>query len=125
MLKEQWAKLTQINSDVNRRPGKTDMARYGLEDFWTEIDDLGGDCEDFALEKRRRLLLAGWPREVVNLATCYTESGEYHAVLLIDDDQGVYVLDNRHRDVMPWAAVPYRWAKRQVGGGPQWENIAA
>lgn len=72
-------------------------------DRW-EIEPAAGDCDDFALTKKHRLIAAGWPRERLRFATVATESDEYHAVLLVDA-AGPLVLDNRFDDVLPWARL--------------------
>lgn len=88
-------------------------------DRW-EIEPAAGDCEDFALTKKRRLIAAGWPGERLRFATVATESDEYHAVLLVDAAAGPLVLDNRFDEVLPWArleAFGYRLIAVE-GAGP-------
>lgn len=109
-----WATLRSVNRSVNGHSYKTDMQRYGREEFWAEIDQ-GGDCEDYALEKRRRLLAAGVPLDALKIAICRTETGEGHAVLMIDTNKGAYVLDNRRQNPTPWEQLPYQWLMRQRG----------
>ena len=41
----------------------TDMDHWGVVERWNYPDDGYGDCEDYALEKRKLLMQAGWPRE--------------------------------------------------------------
>ncbi len=123
---ERWDELERVNSRVNELPGVVDLARWGVPEFWIEIDQLGGDCEDFALRKRRELLDLGWPVSALRLAECETETGERHAVLTIDAECGTYVLDNRFPDVEPWRSTPmrgYRWIRRQAAGGRGWVAI--
>jgi predicted transglutaminase-like cysteine proteinase len=42
-----------VNSEVRQ---VTDRSQYGREDIWGLPTARGGDCEDFALEKKRRLI---------------------------------------------------------------------
>lgn len=119
-----WRQLAQVNETVNRLPYRVDLERYGRPEFWTEIDAAGGDCEDFALGKRRRLRELGWPEESLRLATC-TYHGDGHAVLTVDTDAGVWVLDNRYTDPQPWAVLPYKWIERQAATGLGWVTIPA
>lgn len=101
-LPPNWRKIAeQVNAEVNALPYKTDRERYGVAEFWEVADASGGDCEDYALAKLRRLYRAGFPIERLRLATCYVE-GEHiprhlrgHAVLVIDAPDDFYVLDNR------------------------------
>ncbi|MEW6020171.1 MAG: transglutaminase-like cysteine peptidase [Pseudomonadota bacterium] len=127
------AQLATVNSQVNRLPYRADPALYGRPDFWTDIEAAGaGDCEDYALAKRRLLLADGWPVSAVRLATCWTEREEYHAVLTVDlqgpDGAETWVLDNRFGRVQQAAdltRIGYRWDRRQSAAGRGWVAIAA
>lgn len=116
-----WAELSLINSAVNRLPYKDDVDLYHQEDFWERITTKGGDCEDYALEKRVRLLKKGWPLEALRLTVCLDETGVGHAVLAVDTSKGTMVLDNRHDRPMPWDSLPYYWIMQQEGQG--WVNV--
>src|SRR5262249_37116699 len=55
--------LKHINVAVNTRvKPMTDMEHWGVVERWNYPDDGYGDCEDYALEKRKLLMQAGWPR---------------------------------------------------------------
>jgi predicted transglutaminase-like cysteine proteinase len=128
---DRWAELIKVNTEVNALPYKTDMALYGQPEFWAIIGAAGGDCEDFALGKRARLLALGWPIEALRLCTCTAETGEAHAVLSVDavsgGAPGTWVLDNRFAEVQAWGdlqAYGYRFIERQAAGGPSWVSVA-
>ena len=53
-----WAAMVRINRTVNAFAYITD----GANDLWRYPQSGGGDCEDLALEKRRRLVGAGLSR---------------------------------------------------------------
>jgi predicted transglutaminase-like cysteine proteinase len=107
--------LEEVNREVNAFPYKSDPELYKREEFWTEINAAGGDCEDFAIAKLRRLLERGWPIERLRLACCYTEkvgarpgdinnqSGTrgFHAVLIVSADEEDWMLDNRFEKPIP------------------------
>lgn len=100
--------LYEVN---HRRNGSirwvSDRDKYGKLDHWTEATT-EGDCEDFALAKRRDLLdmgVAPWRMKLV--VYWEPEAGEYHAVLAVEVRHGLsYVLDNRTNAlrVAPWRA---------------------
>ena len=116
--------LIRVNETVNRSVGyKTDIELYGTDELWT-VANREGDCEDYALTKRRLLLGLGWPLETLRLATCWVETGEYHAVLTADHDGQTWVLDNRHKSPRRWDRLPYRWHKRQKAGGTGWVIVS-
>jgi predicted transglutaminase-like cysteine proteinase len=108
--------LRLVNAKVNLLPY---VAEVG--DDWTPIAAAGGDCDSYATAKYERLAAIGWPREWLRLATCYVETGEYHAVLLADLDGRTWVLDNRHPWPTEFSLLPYRWHKLQIAGTRQWE----
>ena len=91
---------------------------------WDYPTDGTGDCNRFALAKRRTLLAQGWPREAVLLATAITERGEGHLVVVARTDRGDLVLDNRLAPVVDWTALPYRWISIQSAQSPvRWLSI--
>lgn len=80
-----------------------------------------GDCEDFALEKQRRLFALGWGSADARLALGKTPAGEGHAVLIA---RGL-VLDNRHDQIVPPAGADLAWLKIQTAADPMiWERYA-
>jgi predicted transglutaminase-like cysteine proteinase len=91
---------------------------------WDYPTDGTGDCNKFALEKRRELIAQGWPPEALLLTTATTERGEGHLVLVARTDQGDLVLDNRLAPVVDWTVLPYRWISIQSQQSPvQWVSI--
>ena len=107
------AELERVQIAVNRRIFYTrDSANYGRRDYWN-YPFLFGDCEDFALEKRRRLIGLGWPRSALLLTTVRMRSGSRHVVLAVVTDQGERVLDNYADSVVAWQALDYEWLGRQ------------
>ncbi|MCH9050004.1 MAG: transglutaminase-like cysteine peptidase, partial [Proteobacteria bacterium] len=59
---ERRGELERVQSDVNRRiTSVEDIDQYGWREHWTYPDTGAGDCEDYALEKRRQLIAGGWP----------------------------------------------------------------
>jgi len=93
---------------------------------WEYPVDGRGDCNKYALEKRRELLAMGWPREALLLTTALTEHGEGHLVLVVTTSRGDKVLDNRINRVVDWRELPYRWVARQSPSTlTRWVSIAS
>ena len=104
----------QINSEVNQSTKyRTDRDLYGKPDFWT-IADGEGDCEDFALAKRKRFIEQGFG-DYVRLATAWVQQEGYHAVLIVTTSSGDYVLDNMHPLPMRRQELNYVWSRIQQG----------
>jgi predicted transglutaminase-like cysteine proteinase len=70
-----------------------------------------GDCEDFALTKRRKLIQQGIPASALRIAVAMTPSGEGHAVLLVRTRAGDFVLDNRTNRMLKWNQTDLSWVK--------------
>ena len=83
-----------------------------------------GDCEDYALEKRRRLIEAGVSAEALSMAVVVTRRGERHAVLVVAFESGDVVLDNLTPWPTPWADLGYTWIERQVGSSNAWTTVS-
>ncbi len=123
--RDQLKLLNQVNQSVNRDVHKaSDLDLYGMPEYWSlprVIDGKKyGDCEDYALEKRRQLLEAGVPESALSLAVAVTARGESHAVLMISLKSGDWVLDNLTPWATPWEDLNYRWVERQVPGTALW-----
>ncbi len=127
--REQLKLLNKVNQTVNRDVKKaSDLDLYGQPEYWSLprlIDGkLYGDCEDYALEKRRQLITAGVPESALSLAVAVTARGESHAVLMISLKSGDWVLDNLTPWATPWEDLNYRWVERQVPGTALWTSAA-
>jgi predicted transglutaminase-like cysteine proteinase len=75
--------------------------RYRAEsgDKWS-VNVSSGDCEDYALTKRARLMKMGYPASALRMAVGHV-SGVYHAVLVVKTKKGAFVLDNLTDEVLP------------------------
>ena len=104
--------LDSINRHVNSAvTAITDQNYYGQREVWTYPDKGFGDCEDFALEKRRELMQQGWPASSLRMALVRQRNGEAHAVLVANTDSGDFVLDNLVADVLDWSQTSYKFVK--------------
>lgn len=125
--REQLKLLNQVNQAVNREVKKaSDLDLYGQPEYWSlprlVNGKLYGDCEDYALEKRRQLMAVGVPESALSLAVAITARGESHAVLMISLKSGDWVLDNLTPWATPWEDLNYRWVQRQVPGTALWTS---
>lgn len=110
----QWLALQEVNEAVNRaiRP-MDDQQHYGRAEYWNIPTDGFGDCEDYALTKRRDLMAAGFPAPALRIAVVLTWRNERHAVLTVATDRGDYVLDNLTSTIHNWDDTDYQWIERQ------------
>jgi predicted transglutaminase-like cysteine proteinase len=110
---ERLSELDDVNRTVNREiEPATDMEIYGVNELWT-LPAKRGDCEDFALLKRHRLIEHGWPAGALLMTVVRDEKNEGHAVLTARTSQGDFVLDNKVESVRLWNQTPYHFVMRQ------------
>ena len=75
---KEMLQLKNVNSSVNRTMvGRNDPRNELNGDVW-KVNVRSGDCEDFALTKRSRLIAMGWSSRALRIATAFTPSGEGH-----------------------------------------------
>jgi predicted transglutaminase-like cysteine proteinase len=121
--------IKAVNDKVNRMLiPDTDANIYKTNDYW-EAPELKrgarGDCEDFALVKRRLLIAAGVPATSLSLAIVKTRYHEDHAVLVISTSEGEFVLDSLNSEIRPWQTTDYTWISRQAPGDDlKWVSLA-
>jgi predicted transglutaminase-like cysteine proteinase len=119
-----WQQLLAVNAGVNQAVVPvTDQELYQVAEFWTYPNGYG-DCEDYALAKRRELINAGWPASTLLMAVVKQANGEGHAVLMVRTDRGDLVLDNQIGTVDLWSQTPYKFIKRQSqANAGQWVDM--
>jgi predicted transglutaminase-like cysteine proteinase len=115
----QWQEIAQLNRSVNAAiQPVSDLEHWGFEDQWDYPTDGKGDCEDYALFKRKLLITAGYPRQALLMTVVRDEAGEGHAVLTLVSNQGDYILDNKTNAIRLWSATRYQFIKRQSPEDP-------
>lgn len=109
-----------VNAEINARiEYRTDQEVWGVEEAWRlplSISGVSvGDCEDYALEKRRALINHGVSADRLSIATVWSAATGDHAVLVVRTDEADYVLDNAVDEILPVGATRYRWNLIQTG----------
>lgn len=115
MTPELWDRIVAVNVAVNKAvTPMSDRELYGLDEVWAYPDEGKGDCEDYALEKRRQLNSSGISLSNLLITVVRKSDGEGHAVLAVRSDKGDFILDNLSDEVKPWRETGYRYLKRQA-----------
>lgn len=119
-----WETLARVNRQVNAaiKP-MTDMEHWGVVDHWGFAEDGYGDCEDYQLVKRERLVAAGFPRRALRMTAVIDRDGEPHAVMMVRTNQGDFVLDNKRDAILPWRQTGYIYLQREGSTGSTWVSI--
>jgi predicted transglutaminase-like cysteine proteinase len=120
-----WRQLTSVTTRVNANvKPMNDSDIYGKDEVWAYPDKGVGDCEDYVLEKRRRLSRLGISLANLLITVVRKPDGEGHAVLTVRTSKGDYVLDNLTDKVRAWDQTGYRFLKRQASENTgRWVSI--
>jgi predicted transglutaminase-like cysteine proteinase len=118
------SELETINRLVNTAiTPATDLELYGREEYWTLPTD-SGDCEDYALLKRKMLIERGWPSSALLMTVVRDERGDGHAILTARTTRGDFILDNKVADVRIWYRTGYHYVMRQSYVNPRmWMSL--
>lgn len=115
--------IYRVNRRINRAiiPAE-DQLVYGEADKWAMPLSYRngqlyavGDCEDYALEKRRALIDSGIDPRALALAIVHKEEVGLHAVLILYTDEGDLVLDNLTGQLRTPAESGYEFILVQSG----------
>lgn len=116
-----------INSRANRsiRP-VSDFNQYRVMERWSLPSNRGGDCEDYALYKKRELIAAGIPAEQLLIAVVLDRKRQSHAVLILRTGTQDLVLDNMNSRILPWQKTGYTFLRLQDPRQPaRWVSVMA
>ena len=121
-LPEMRTTIDAANKEVNARcTFAPDLEWRGEENIWSFPFRGRGDCEDFALEKRRLLASVGIPRAAMTLAIVHHATQLYsHVVLLIETQGGTFVLDNLNDQIACWSEAHFYFEGRERTDG-RWD----
>ena len=117
---EQLDYAVKLNRQINRQVRAiSDQAQYGRTEYWSLPTTRGGDCEDFALLKKKHLIAAGLDPQALLISTVLDRNRNAHAVLVIRTAQGDYILDNLRNDVKHWRQTGYTFLRMQDPTDPR------
>jgi predicted transglutaminase-like cysteine proteinase len=121
---EKWDLLNTVNAYTNGKiKPQSDQELYHTAEKWA-YPTTAGDCEDYALLKKRYLQGLGISADELLITVLLDEKGEGHAVLTVVTTKGDFILDNRRDEVLNWEATNYRFLKRQSQKDPtQWVSL--
>jgi predicted transglutaminase-like cysteine proteinase len=122
LTKIRKTELKKVNRGINRtiKPHKN-LDGVMMEEWL--IGPLAGDCNDYAVTKRHKLLALGWPSQSLLLSEVVVPSGAHHLVLVVRTRDEDLVLDNLNRDVRPASQIHYKWLRAQQPKNPKLWSI--
>ena len=111
------ATLEAVNTSVNRSIKPLRERR----DVWS-LNPARGDCDDYVMTKRHRLIKAGIPSGALRVAVVRTWSGEGHAILVVKTTAGDLVLDNLRKTIVKRSQAGYRAVSMASADPYSWNN---
>ena len=122
---EQLELAIRLNRQINRQVRSiSDQAQYSTAEHWALPTAQGGDCEDFALIKKKRLIEAGLDPRMLLVSTVLDRQRNAHAVLVMRTSQGDFILDNLRDEVLHWRQTGYTFLRMQDPGNPaRWTAV--
>ncbi|QRF54349.1 hypothetical protein D4A92_22795 (plasmid) [Rhizobium rosettiformans] len=107
--------IRSVNASVNREITPTREKR----DIWS-VNVKKGDCDDYVMTKRQRLIRAGIPSSALRIAVVRTRMGEGHAVLIVKTTEGDFVLDNLRKSIVKRNVTGYQYVSVSSGNPLKW-----
>lgn len=97
-------KIHKVNEYANLSPYVLDKDNYDIDDYWATPDEFlehHGDCEDFAIIKMLSLKQLGFDVDRMRVVVVQdTNLRIPHAVMSIDMDGDILILDNQIKEVI-------------------------
>jgi predicted transglutaminase-like cysteine proteinase len=109
--------LQTVNSKVNRAI----QPRRDVRDVWS-ASTRRGDCDDYVMTKRRRLMQAGLPASALRVAIVRTRRGEGHSILIVNTSAGELVLDNLRSGIVRSSETGYRFVSVSTADPLRWRR---
>lgn len=119
LTEQRWADLKEVNNTVNSSISPEPNTEGLAAEKWL-INPARGDCNDYAVSKRSRLLARGWPARSLLLSEVVTSWGEHHLILVVRTSAGDLMLDNLTSQIRAWTRAPYRWVRMQTPRNPNY-----
>jgi predicted transglutaminase-like cysteine proteinase len=114
--------LLQVNKEVNRTIRPREKTGDDSSQEWL-VSPREGNCTDYAVTKRHKLLAYGWPSHALLLTEVIVPSGEHHLVLVVRTRDDDLVLDNLDERVRSVSQIPYRLVRAQRPKNPRFWSI--
>ncbi|MDF1585265.1 transglutaminase-like cysteine peptidase [Marinimicrococcus flavescens] len=120
--------IAAVNRFANRWSYRSDSANYERSDYWAtplQFMERSGDCEDYAIMKYVSLRELGVPEARLRLVVVQDARQDVvHAVLAVEDEREVWILDNLADRVLPQEQVSHYLPYYSVNAESRWMHAA-
>lgn len=98
-----------VNRYANEKEYILDIENYGVADYWATPKEFllnNGDCEDYAIIKMLSMKWLGYDIDAMRVVVVQdTNLRIAHAVMAIENDDDILILDNQIEEVISHAAI--------------------
>ncbi len=119
--------IRQVNKYANEKKYILDIENYGVTDYWeTPLEFLtnSGDCEDYAIIKMLSLKWLGYDIETMRVVVVQdTNLRVPHAVMAIESDNDILILDNQIEEVISHADIFHYVPVYSVNENHWWMHV--
>ena len=122
---QRWNELNSVNREVNRDIIPEITPGDAVTEEWV-IAPPAGDCKDYAITKRHKLLARGWPSRALLLAEVVVPPGQHHLILVVRLAETDLVLDNLSPNIRTVAMTynRYQWVRMETPQNPRfWARV--
>ncbi|MEO1016999.1 MAG: transglutaminase-like cysteine peptidase [Pseudomonadota bacterium] len=124
-----FEQIRRINEFVNQREYRDDASNWGRSDYWAtplEFMRHSGDCEDYVIAKYVSLRMLGVPAEAMRMVVLKdTVRNLAHAVLAVEHDGDVLILDNLTDAVLSHRRIKHYEPYYSVNEVTRWAHVTA
>lgn len=121
LTEKKWQTISVVNRTEN-----LDIRPVDAGPQWHLPVGNRGDCKEYTLEKREKLLEAGFPASALLVTIVNDLAGELHMILVVKTDRGDFVLDNLSSGIVAWDKTGYMFLQQQAPEDPNlWRNFIA
>jgi predicted transglutaminase-like cysteine proteinase len=119
--------VQKVNQRANQKVRPvSDQRQWSIAEKWSLPTNRGGDCEDFAIYKKKMLIEAGFSPDQLLIATVLDRQNRSHAVLVLRTGTQDLVLDNLTGRIKPWRDTGYTFLRLQDPRQPnRWVAVFA
>ncbi|HTO29657.1 MAG TPA: transglutaminase-like cysteine peptidase [Pararhizobium sp.] len=115
------SKTRNLLASVNRAVNRSIRPLNERRDVWS-LNPAYGDCDDYVMTKRSRLIRAGIPTSALRVAVVRTPRGEGHAILLVKTSAGEFALDNLRKTIVKRNQTGYRFVTVASADPSRWSR---
>jgi predicted transglutaminase-like cysteine proteinase len=114
-----WKIIEEINTRVNASiEPLSDEINHWIEEKWDYAENWYGDCEDYVLLKKKKLIEQWFPESSLLITIVRDKNWEWHAVLTIRTNKWDFILDNQTLKIHKWNETWYTYIKIQSQSAP-------